>query len=61
MKRKKLLRWLARNAALYLEKKKFEKDIGYSKAYKDLFNLKGILGLNNIPKRIECFDISNIG
>ncbi|MCG2788539.1 MAG: excinuclease ABC subunit UvrC, partial [Actinomycetia bacterium] len=59
--KKKIIGMVARNAALYLEKKKFEKDIGYSKAYKDLFNLKGILGLENIPKRIECFDISNIG
>jgi excinuclease ABC subunit C len=58
--KKKIMDMAARNAKLYLEKKKFEKDTNYSKFYKDLIKLKEILDLNNIPRRIECFDISNL-
>ncbi len=50
-----------KNAALYLEKKKFEKSCGYSRVFKELSSLKELIGLANIPRRIECFDISNIG
>jgi len=58
--KKKIMEMVVRNSKLYLEKKKFEKDIGYSKIYKDFIRLKEVLGLMNIPGRIECFDISNL-
>jgi excinuclease ABC subunit C len=50
-----------RNAGLYLKKKKFEKSTGHSLAYRELLRLSSILGLDNIPRRIECYDISNLG
>jgi len=50
-----------RNAQLYMEKKKFEKDSGHSKLYKELLKLKQILKLNAIPRHMECYDISNLG
>jgi excinuclease ABC subunit C len=51
----------ARNAGLYLKKKKFEDSTGHSLAYRELLRLSSILGLDNIPRRIECYDISNLG
>ncbi|HEX7561547.1 MAG TPA: excinuclease ABC subunit UvrC [Candidatus Humimicrobiaceae bacterium] len=59
--KKNIVRMAAKNAFLYLEKKKFEKSSGYSRAFKELLRLKEAIGLANIPSRIECFDISNIG
>ena len=59
--KKEIIRMAQRNASLYLEKKKFEKSSGYSKVFKELLELKNLLNLINIPRRIECFDISNIG
>jgi excinuclease ABC subunit C len=59
--KKDIMRMAAKNAFLYLEKKKFEKSSGYSRVFKELAKLKEALGLVNIPRRIECFDISNIG
>jgi excinuclease ABC, C subunit len=59
--KKDIMRMAAKNAFLYLEKKKFEKSSGYSRVFKELARLKEALGLVNIPRRIECFDISNIG
>ncbi|MBM3709934.1 MAG: excinuclease ABC subunit UvrC, partial [Actinobacteria bacterium] len=59
--KKEIIKMAQRNAYLYLEKKKFEKSSGYSRVFKELVKLKDTLDLINIPKRIECFDISNIG
>jgi excinuclease ABC subunit C len=59
--KKNIVRMASKNAFLYLEKKKFEKSSGYSRAFKELLRLKEEIGLVNIPSRIECFDISNIG
>ncbi len=58
--KKKIMEMVIRNSRLYLEKKKFEKDTGRSRIYKDSIRLKEVLGLINIPRRIECFDISNL-
>ncbi|GAJ13424.1 unnamed protein product, partial [marine sediment metagenome] len=51
---------VVRNSRLYLEKKRFEKSTGMSQVYKNFVKLKKVLGLVNIPRRIECFDISNL-
>lgn len=59
--KKDIMRMASKNAFLYLEKKKFEKTSGYSRVFKELLKLKEALGLANIPRRMECFDISNIG
>lgn len=58
--KKKILDMVKRNAGLYLEKKKFEKDMGFNKAYKELVSIKDVLGLTNTPRRVECYDISNL-
>ena len=58
--KKSLIEMVRKNAIEYLEKfsdmnkRKYEKSIGALEA------LKQILNLDNIPKRIESFDISNI-
>ena len=58
--KKSLIEMVRKNAIEYLEKfsdmnkRKYEKSIG------ELEELKQILNLDNIPKRIESFDISNI-
>ncbi len=59
--KKRIMDMAVRNARLYLEKKKFEKSTGHSQGYRNLIKLKTKLGLNNIPRRIECYDISNLG
>lgn len=58
--KKKIMEMVTKNSKLYLEKKKFEKDTGHSDFYKESIKLKNILGLTNIPRRMECFDISNL-
>lgn len=58
--KKKIMKMAVRNSILYLEKKKFEKDTGQGKIYRDFIKLKKLLGLINIPRKIECYDISNI-
>ncbi len=58
--KKKIMEMVTRNSKLYLEKKKFEKGTGHSEFYKEFMKLKNILGLINIPRRMECFDISNL-
>ncbi|MBN2072423.1 MAG: excinuclease ABC subunit UvrC [Actinobacteria bacterium] len=58
--KKRIMDMAVNNSRLYLEKKKFEKDTGHSQAYRDLIKLKEVLGLKNIPRRIECYDISNL-
>jgi len=59
--KKKILNMVLKNAGLYLKKKKFESSTGHSLAYSGLIRLQNILGLGNIPRRIECYDISNLG
>ncbi len=58
--KKKVMDMAANNARLYLEKKTFEKDSGHSKAYSELLQLKNVLKLTNMPRRMECYDISNL-
>lgn len=58
--KKKIMDMAVRNAVLYLEKKKFEKDVAGSQIYEDLTGLKEMIGLKNFPGRIECYDISNL-
>jgi excinuclease ABC subunit C len=58
--KKKIMEMVIRNSKLYLERKRFEKDTGHSEFYKEFIKLKNILGLVNIPRRMECFDISNL-
>ncbi|MCJ7665776.1 MAG: excinuclease ABC subunit UvrC, partial [Actinobacteria bacterium] len=59
--KKKIMDMVIRNTALYLDKKKFEKSSGHSQAYSDLLKMMKMLGLKNIPRRMECYDISNLG
>lgn len=40
--------------------KKFEKESNFSKVFDDAMDLKEALKLRNIPRRIECYDISNL-
>lgn len=49
-----------KNCSLFLEKKKFEKESNFSKVFDDAMDLKEALKLRNIPRRIECYDISNL-
>ena len=58
--KKKVMDMAVKNARLYSEKKLFEKDSGHSKAYSGLVKLKDALGLKNIPRRVECYDVSNL-
>jgi len=59
-RKKKIIDMVARNSMLYLEKKKFERDTGCSKTGGDIIKLRDTLGLKNIPRRMECYDISNL-
>lgn len=59
--KKKIMDMVIKNAALYLKKKEFERSTGHSEGYNELVRLSNILGLDNIPGRIECYDISNLG
>ncbi|MEE8324648.1 MAG: excinuclease ABC subunit UvrC [Candidatus Humimicrobiaceae bacterium] len=59
--KRKIMDMVSKNTELYLEKKKFEKSSGHSQAYSDLLRMMKILGLNNIPRKLECYDISNLG
>ncbi len=58
--KKRIIEMGLRNSILYLEKKKFEKERNQNKIYEESVNLKELLGLINIPSRIECYDISNL-
>jgi len=57
---KKIMDLALRNCKLFLEKKNFENETNFSKAFHDIMELKEKLKLKNIPKRIECYDISNL-
>ena len=59
--KRKIMDMVSKNTALYLEKKKFERSSGHSQAYSDLLRMMKILGLKNIPRKLECYDISNLG
>ncbi len=59
--KRKIMDMVSKNTELYLEKKKFEKSSGHSQAYSDLLRMMKILGLKNIPRKLECYDISNLG
>jgi len=57
---RKIMGMVINNCNLFLEKKKFEKQSNYNKVFKDIMDLKEKMHLKNIPRRIECYDISNI-
>ena len=59
--KRKIMDMVSKNTVLYLEKKKFEKSSGHRQAYSDLLRMMKILGLKNIPRKLECYDISNLG
>jgi len=55
--KRKIMDMVSKNTVLYLEKKKFERSSGHSQAYSDLLRMMKILGLKNIPRKLECYDI----
>ncbi|MDD3520314.1 MAG: excinuclease ABC subunit UvrC [Actinomycetota bacterium] len=57
---KKIMDMVSNNCRLFAEKKKFEKQSNHDKLFNDLIELQGKLALSNIPRRIECYDISNL-
>lgn len=57
---KKIIDMVTKNSRLYLEKKMFERDTGCSKIHGDIIKLRDMLGLKNIPRKIECYDVSNL-
>ena len=56
----KLVEQACNNAEEYLNKNCMLENIRKSKKMEVLSNLQKILGLKNLPMRIECYDISNI-
>ncbi len=58
--KKRIMEMALKNSILYIEKKKFEKGREKSEIYIESLNLKKLLGLKNIPLKIECYDISNL-
>jgi excinuclease ABC subunit C len=59
--KRKIMDMVNKNTVLYLEKKKFEKSSGHSQAYSELLRMMKVLGLKNIPRKLECYDVSNLG
>ncbi|MDD5659835.1 MAG: excinuclease ABC subunit UvrC, partial [Actinomycetota bacterium] len=57
---KKIMDMAVRNCSLFMEKKKFEKQLNFDKVFNDVMDLKNTLKLKNIPRRIECYDVSNL-
>ena len=57
---KKLLDMATENAKEYLEKHIEKEKIKYNNTLGAIKSLKEKLGLKNLPKRMECYDISNI-
>jgi len=57
---KKIMDLAMKNCTLFLEKKKFEKEANYSGIFNDIIKIQEALKLKNIPRRIECYDISNL-
>ena len=60
-KRRNLSRMAAENARLAFEHDRLREEEKKSRPAKALADLKKELGLKRIPRRIECYDISNIG
>lgn len=58
--KKSLVEMVRKNAVEYLEKFSNMNKLKYQKRIGALEELKTLIGLENIPKRIESFDISNI-
>jgi len=58
--KKKLVDLVAQNAAQLLEQRKIRKLSDAGKTAEALLELQQTLDLPNVPKRIECYDISNI-
>ena len=58
--KKSLVEMVRKNAVEYLEKFSNMNKLKYQKSIGALEELKSLIGLENIPKRIESFDISNI-
>lgn len=58
--KKKIMDMVLNNCRLFADKKKFEKQSNHDKTYNDLIELQKKLALSNIPRRIECYDISNL-
>ena len=56
----KLVKQACNNAKEYLTKNCMLENIRKSKKLEVLSNLQKVLGLKNLPMRIECYDISNI-
>jgi len=56
----KIMEMVLNNCKLFAEKKLFEKQSNYDKLFNDLTELQKRLVLKNIPRRIECYDISNL-
>jgi len=50
-----------KNSILFLEKKKYEKESNFNQVFNDITDLQKALKLKNIPRRIECYDVSNLG
>ena len=57
---KSIMEMALKNSSLFLEKKKYEKESNFSKVFNDISDLQKALNLKNIPRRIECYDISNL-
>jgi len=57
---KSIIEMALKNSRLFLEKKKYEKESNYNKIFNDISDLQKALSLKNIPRRIECYDISNL-
>lgn len=58
--KKSLIEMVRKNAVEYLEKFSNMNKLKYQKSIGALEELKNIIGLEKIPRRIESFDISNI-
>jgi excinuclease ABC subunit C len=58
---KNIMEMVLKNSGLFLEKKKYEKESNFSRVFNDVSDLQKALNLKNIPRRIECYDISNMG
>lgn len=58
--KRKLAEMSYRNAVEYLTKSQTEIDRKYNATVGAVHQLKELLGLKQLPKRVECYDISNI-
>ena len=58
--KKNIVKMAEENAREHLYKRVKEDKLKFKRTLGALINLKKALGLSNVPKRIECYDISNI-